>query len=154
SMPWLRRITGLLYRLGLGARYFGGGPRKDAPEPFATNKLTTDHSRYERNVAIYRAHPQLALGGPTVAWIRAVCMAVDRLRDPDFLARIHIPLLIVAAGADEVVSTLAAERLAGRIRSGSIITIDGARHELLQEADLYREQVLAAFDAFVPGSGA
>ena len=111
SMPWLRRITGLLYRLGLGARYFGGGPRKDAPEPFATNKLTTDHSRYERNVAIYRAHPQLALGGPTVAWIRAVCMAVDRLRDPDFLARIHIPLLIVAAGADEVVSTLAAERL-------------------------------------------
>ena len=36
--------------------------------------------------------------------------------------------------------------------TGRIITIDGARHELLQEADIYREQVLAAIDAFIPGS--
>ncbi|MEP4420111.1 MAG: alpha/beta hydrolase, partial [Nitratireductor sp.] len=28
----------------------------------------------------------------------------------------------------------------------------GARHELLQEADIYREQLLAAFAAFVPGT--
>ena len=33
-----------------------------------------------------------------------------------------------------------------------MLTIDGARHEILQEADVYREQFLAAFDAFVPGS--
>ena len=32
------------------------------------------------------------------------------------------------------------------------MTIDGARHEILQEADRYREQFLAAFDAFVPGT--
>jgi lysophospholipase len=32
-----------------------------------------------------------------------------------------------------------------------MLTVDGARHELLQEADIFREQVLAAFDAFVPG---
>jgi lysophospholipase len=153
-MTWVRRLTGLLYYLGLGSRYSGGGPRKQQPQPFSTNTLTTDHARYDRNQAIYREHPELALGGPTVAWIRAVCMASDRLQDPDFLARIHIPLLVIAAGADEVVSTLATERLASRIRSGSNVTIDGARHELLQEADLYREQVLAAFDAFVPGSGA
>ena len=30
--------------------------------------------------------------------------------------------------------------------------IDGARHEILQEADIYREQLLAAFDAFIPGT--
>ena len=33
-----------------------------------------------------------------------------------------------------------------------MVTIDGARHEILQEADIYREQFWAAFDAFVPGS--
>jgi len=32
------------------------------------------------------------------------------------------------------------------------LTIDGAKHELLQEKDFYREQLLAAFFAFVPGS--
>jgi len=152
SMKTLRRVTGLLYRLGLGSRYFGGGPRKSDPAPFSTNKLTTDHARYERNQSIYREHPELGIGGPTAAWIHAACVASERLDDPDFIGRIHIPLLIIAAGADEVVSTPATERLASRIRAGSIITIDGARHELLQEADLYREQVLAAFDAFVPGT--
>ena len=39
------------------------------------------------------------------------------------------------------------------MRSGSLLTIDGARHEILQEADIYREQFLAAFDAFIPGTG-
>ena len=44
------------------------------------------------------------------------------------------------------------EDLARRLRNGSLLTIDGARHEILQEADIFREQFFAAFDAFVPGS--
>ncbi len=154
SLHNMRRITGLLYYLGLGSLYAGGGPRPEGGPPFSVNKLTTDHARYARNQGICNTHPQLALGGPSVAWVHAACAAAETLQEPDFLARIHTPLLIVAAGADEVVSTPAIERLAARIRSGSLITIDGARHELLQEADLYREQVLAAFDAFIPGSDA
>ena len=56
------------------------------------------------------------------------------------------------AGADEVVSTPVIEKFARGLRSGAVVTIDGARHELLQEADIDREQLLAAFDAFVPGT--
>ena len=41
---------------------------------------------------------------------------------------------------------------ARRLRGGSILNIIGARHELLQESDIFREQLLAAFDAFVPGT--
>ncbi|MBO6718653.1 MAG: alpha/beta hydrolase [Rhizobiaceae bacterium] len=152
SMARLRRISSLLYFLGLGTRYMGAGPRPPDPPSFATNKLTTDRARYTRNQAIYQAHPELAIGGPTVAWIRAVCRAVDIATDPEFLARIHIPVLFIAAGADEVVSTAAIEEYAQALRAGSLLTVDGARHELLQEADIYREQVLAAFDAFIPGS--
>ena len=61
-------------------------------------------------------------------------------------------MLFVAAGADAVVSTPAIDDYARQMRSGSLLTIDGARHEILQEADIYREQLLAAFDAFVPGN--
>lgn len=152
SIQNMRRVTTLLYTLGLGSLYASGGPRKRESAPFATNKLTSDRARYERNQAIYDQRPELALGGPTVAWVLAACNAMEAVQEPDLLGRIHIPLLIIAAGADEVVSTPAIEKLALRIPSGSLITIDGARHELLQEANVYREQVLAAFDAFVPGS--
>jgi lysophospholipase len=68
------------------------------------------------------------------------------------MARIQIPLLIIAPGTDQVVSTRAVEAYARRLRLGSLLMIDGARHEILQEADIYREQLFAAFDAFIPGS--
>ena len=62
-------------------------------------------------------------------------------------------MLIVAAGADQVVSTKAVESYARRLRVGSLLMIDAAHHEILQEKDLFREQLLAAFDAFIPGTG-
>ena len=39
-----------------------------------------------------------------------------------------------------------------KLRSGRALVIPGARHELLQERDHFREQLLAAFLAFVTGS--
>lgn len=153
SIETLRRVTGALHRLGLGRTYMSRVRDPRAAVPFAVNKLTTDHARYERNLILRRLHPELGLAGPTASWIYATCRAIEQVQEPDFLARVNVPTLILAAGADEVVSNQAIERLAVRLRAGSLITIDGARHELLQESDLYREQVLAAFDAFVPGTG-
>ena len=85
--------------------------------------------------------------------MRAACIASETVQDPDFIARLQIPMLFVAAGTDAVVSTPAIEHYVRQIKSASLLTIDGARHEIWQEADIYREQLLAAFDAFVPGSG-
>jgi lysophospholipase len=102
---------------------------------------------------IYETYSQLALGGPTIRWLKAAARASEIVSDPGFMARIQIPLLMIAAGADQVVSTRAVEAYARRLRLGSLLMIDGARHEILQEADLYREQFLAAFDAFIPGTG-
>jgi lysophospholipase len=153
STATLKRVTGMLHVLGLGRIYMTRTRDRRAMTPFAVNKLTTDHTRYERNLTLRRLHPELALAGPTASWVYASCRAIEKVEDPDFLARINVPTLVMAAGADEVVSTPAIERLVMRLRAGSLITIDGARHEMLQESDMYREQVLAAFDAFVPGSG-
>lgn len=147
------RLASLLHALGLGTVYLSGGPRWKEPPPFATNVLTTDPVRYARNVDIYRHHPELSIGGATATWVRAACEASRRVQEPDFVAGLHIPSLIVAASADQVVDSRAIELFATRLRAGSLVMIDGARHELLQEADIYREQLLAAFDAFVPGGG-
>ena len=153
SMRSIRLRTTALTMLGLGRLYVEGGKRKPAP-PFAGNDLTSDPVRYARNTAILDAHPQLALGGPTVRWLRAASVAALAVGRPDFMARMRIPTLIVAAGADTVVSSRAIAHYARYLRLSSLLTIDGARHELLQEADFYREQLFAAFDAFVPGTEA
>ena len=152
STQTLQRIAAVLFNLGLGSMYMTGGRRGREPAAFASNVLTTDHARYQRNTRLYHTYPALGLGGPTVGWIHAACRAIETVNDPAFLARIHIPILLVAAGADQVVSTRATEAFARRLRSASLLTIDGARHELMQEADIYREQFLAAFTAFVPGT--
>ena len=154
GMKGISRLMTTLYWLGFGRMYAYGGPRPVESPPFETNKLTSDRGRFARNVALVKAHPDLGLGGPTVAWVRAACIASAKVSRPDFRARIRIPTLFIAAGADEVVSRQAVEDYARSIRTGRLVTIDGARHEILQEADIYREQALAAFDAFVPGSDA
>lgn len=152
SMRALSTTAAMLNSIGLGRMYLAGGPRPREVRPFAGNKLTTDKGRYQRNTDLFKKARHLGLGGPTVSWVSAFCRASAEITDPDFIAGLHIPVLIVAAGADEVVSNRAIEKFAHRMRSGQLVTIIGARHEILQEADHYREQFFAAFDAFVPGS--
>ncbi|RVD16724.1 MAG: alpha/beta hydrolase [Mesorhizobium sp.] len=152
SISTVRRVCSLFCAIGLGRLYAAWGPRPRATAPFETNKLTSDPERYRRNTRIYEEYPQLALGGPTIRWLQAAAKASEAVSDPDLMARIQVPLLIIAAGADQVVSTRAVEAYARRLRLGSLLMIDGSRHEILQEADIYREQLLAAFDAFIPGS--
>lgn len=153
SITTVRRVCTLFCAVGLGWLYAALGPRPKLPPPFEANKVTSDPERYRRNTGIYKAWPQLALGGPTIRWLRAAAAAAEAVSDPGFMARIQVPMLIVAAGADRVVSTKAVETYARRLRVGSLLMIDGANHEILQEKDLYREQLLAAFDAFIPGTG-
>jgi lysophospholipase len=150
SMRAVRRLTSVLRALG-GGRMRLGGRKNDEPPVFEGNVLTSDPKRFRRNAAIYEQHPELALGSPSIAWVNAACKAAAMATDSEFLARIHIPVLFVAAGADKVVSPRAIEDCARRMRAASLLTIDGSRHEILQEADLYREQMLAAAKAFMLG---
>jgi lysophospholipase len=136
---------------GLGGTYMLGGPHKI--KPFALNEVTSDEARYLRNCEILERAPELAIGGPTASWIAAAAKAIKQVNRPEFIETIRIPMLIIAAGADSVVSTPAVERYALQVRNTTLLTIDGAKHEVLQEKDFYREQFFAAFDAFIPGTG-
>lgn len=138
---------------GLGDLYVpGGGSAASGLEPFKGNPLTSDKRRYERNALILKAAPGLGLGSPTIGWLRAAAAAMKTINAFGFAPRVHVPILMLAAGQDQLVSNLAIEELAAQLRAGSRIVLDGARHELLQEKDALREQFWSAFDAFVPGS--
>ncbi len=146
SMANARRLSSFLHAAGLGQMPMASS----RIPPFAENVLTSDPDRYTRNLGIYRHYPDLGIGAPTASWVRAVCKAIARVSDERFMTRMALPTLVVAAGMDRVVDSRATETYVRHLRVGSLLTIDGARHELLQEADYFREQVLAAFDAFIP----
>lgn len=148
-----RRAVAVANLIGLGRLYVpGGGPQPRASLPFSGNLLTSDPVRYERTASIIEAAPELALGSPTIGWMNAAFNVLDELSNPVYPSNIRQPLLIVAAGEDRIVSTLATERFATRLRAGHHLVIAGSRHELLMERDIFRAQFWAAFDAFVPGS--
>ncbi len=150
-------LTNVLAQLavfcGLGDLYIPGG-KDDAhiTAPYDGNLLTSDKRRYERNALILGAAPALALGSPTIGWVQAAAASMKIINSFGFPQQVHVPVLMLAAGEDKIVSNRAIDELAMQLKAGSRIVIDGARHELLQEKDDYREQLWAAFDAFVPGS--
>ncbi len=153
SFSFIKGVTEFLSLIGMGDSFVPGGREKSWDEgKFEKNILTSDRSRYERSQAILRAAPELGLGAPTNAWMRAACRSILKISDPNFPSRIQIPVLIIGAGNDKVVSTRATEDMSVRLKVGSHLIIPQARHEVLQERDELRLQFWAAFDAFVPGS--
>jgi lysophospholipase len=138
---------------GMGSRYVpGGGPAIAATGNYIGNASTSDPVRYARTKAVLEAAPELGIGSPTVSWLNAAYRAMSEFADPAFPAKVRQPLMLVAAGSDQVVSTAAIEDLAIRLRAGSHLIVAGSRHEIMMEQDRYRGQFWAAFDAFVPGT--
>jgi lysophospholipase len=76
--------------------------------------------------------------------------AMKQVNRFEHLHRINVPTLLIGAGNDPIVAARAIEDLGNRFRAGRAVIIDGARHELMQEADRYRLAALAAIDAFIP----
>ncbi|MCB1488650.1 MAG: alpha/beta hydrolase [Bauldia sp.] len=126
--------------------------RAIAENIFEGNPFTGDPDRFARNAAIYRELPQVSIGPPTFGWLHAACKAMSEAAEPDFAPAIGVPTLVMVGMMDTVVSVAAAETLADELRAGALVILPGARHELMMERDVIREQFWAAFDAFVPGS--
>ncbi len=152
SQTSMKLLTGLFTSIGLGEMYIAGGANPQESRPFIGNRLTSDLDRFNRSKSFAKTHPDLTIGGPTIAWLFAAIKAMERMQEPEFYGQITIPTLLVSAGNDHVVNPRSVEELGRRLRSGSNLTIDGARHEILHERDIYREQLLSAFEAFIPGS--
>ncbi len=146
-----RRIA-LLMRIacltGFATMAVGG---RDRAVAFEGNGLTSDRARFERNAAIVEAVPELALGGPTVRWLDESLRAMKRVVRQAHLETIRVPTLVVSPTLDPIVPAAALEELDERFRAGHLLAIDGARHEIFQERDVYRAQALAAIDSFFPG---
>ncbi len=145
----MRALSAAGNALGLARRYPPGiGDFSARERSFEGNSLTSDRDRFDRMIAQIDAEPRLALGGPTFGWIKAAQASMKAIRGRGFGPAVATPVLIATAGEDRVVSNEAHARLAARLANVTCISIEGARHELLTEADRYRERFLRAFEDF------
>ena len=150
SFSGMAKVAGALNFIGLGQLPIGRkADQMPSEASFADNALTSDRTRYLRMVEVVRARPELGIGAPTIAWAAAAMGAMAEAGRDSFPGKIRVPVLMLAAACDRVVSTATTERLGLRMRTGRHMVIAGARHELFIENDAIRGQVFAAFDAFI-----
>jgi len=148
-----RMLVRTLRWLGMGGNYVPGGTGVlTGTASFVNNPLTSDPVRYARNAAIYEEDPTLGIASPTIAWADSAFKAIVDFREASYPSQIRLPILMMAASSDTIVSTAAIEEFAYHLRAGSHLVIAGSKHEILQEQDRYRQQFWAAFDAFIPGT--
>jgi lysophospholipase len=136
--------------IGLGRMPVGrAADELPSEKGFPGNPLTSDLRRYMITVDTWRERPDLIVGKPTFRWAAAAKHAMADASKDAFPAAIKVPVLMLAAARDEVVSTPWTEQLGLRMRTGRHMVVPAARHELFMESDAIRAQVFAAFDAFI-----
>lgn len=148
---WLARAA-VEFNTAIGAgRFYVPGGSKSAGESdaFTPNMLTSDPERWARAQMLIETAPALALGSPTNSWLRAAYRSMAMLADPNFAAKVKVPMLIFVAGADQIVQPGAIEAFATRLKLGTHVILPTARHEILQEGDEIRTRFWAAFDAYL-----
>ena len=143
----VRLIAKSVSALG-GSRQSIFGVKEDSMD-FADNALTSDVTRHNRFRDIQLAAPNAMIREPTYGWLRAAFACMDDLHAPDRFSALTTPILIVSAEDDRLVCPLDHHWLARQSPLIECITVKAALHEVMMEADEYREQYWQAFDNFV-----
>lgn len=112
--------------------------------------LTHDPDRYADELWWRTARPELELGPASWRWVERAAASNETLRAPGVLEAVMMPVLVLAAKRDALVSWPAIEAAAARLPRGELVVWGPeARHELLREADPVRGQAMAAIASFL-----
>jgi lysophospholipase len=127
----------------------GSGNWSLSPAQFPGNRLTSDRGRFMDEIRAVSQNPELALGGVTYQWLAASFRSIALLAAPGYPEGIQTPVLMLSAGADQVVCNRAQKALARRLPHCRFAAIPGSRHEILKERDAIRAVFWTLFDRFV-----
>ncbi|WP_295048572.1 alpha/beta fold hydrolase [uncultured Paracoccus sp.] len=128
--------VGLAYlagRLGHGGRLApgsGGGAMGTyvLDESFGANLLTEDAGEWCRMVRQAAAWPDITIGGASFDWVGKAlneCLRLSRLSSPD------VPALVSLGSREKIVSPGAIRDRVARWPGASLMTVDGALHEIM-----------------------
>ena len=136
-------VSTLAHATGLGRRPAPGSGKIADPAgaPFDGNLLTNDAEMFGWMKRQITAHPDLALGGPSLSWVRGA------LREMHALAREaapDVPCLTILGTEEAIVSADAIHVRMGSWRDGRLEMVEGARHEAFMEDTATRARLYDA----------
>ncbi len=123
----------------------GGGPFR--VKRFEENTETHSRVRHERKFRDFDERPDLRMGEPTIRWANEAERMARSIRAAAH--RIAVPLLVFQADEDVYVDAKALADFCARVPGCRHILLQGARHEILIEADPVRGRVVAELCAFI-----
>jgi lysophospholipase len=136
--------------LGLGpAPMWKTPPAMLLPGGQRQRNLTGSRERYEDEAWWWEREPEWKLGAPSWAWMRAAFRSAAAAFTPARLAGVEIPVLLLAAGHDRLVSTAEIARAARALPHAELEILPEAAHEILREADPVRLAAYARIDTFL-----
>ncbi len=103
------------------------------------NKFSSDPVRDAVHPAWYDFDPELQVGDVTYRWLYEAIKSCGIIAQPRFLEAINTPLLIAAAGSEEIVDNGAIRHAARYLPRARLVELEGARHEILMESDGIRD---------------
>lgn len=110
--------------------------------------LTGSAERYADELWWWEREPGYNLGLPSWGWMRASFRSAAAWFTPKRLASLEVPLLILGAERDRLVSAAAIRRAAALLPDAELRMYPDAAHEILRDADPVRDDALARIDAF------
>ncbi|PVA06899.1 alpha/beta hydrolase [Thalassorhabdomicrobium marinisediminis] len=115
------------------------------------NTLTSDAASFDVLQQHLKQHPDLALGGPSLHWLNESLRemrALSRQPSPD------LPCVTFLGTEESIVDPIRIRKRMARWPGGELVELEGARHEVLMEAEPIRARVIARtlrlFDAHSP----
>ncbi|WKE66687.1 alpha/beta fold hydrolase [Gallaecimonas kandeliae] len=116
---------------------------------FDENGVSHSRLRFDLCQHWLEVMPDARLGGPSAQWLHAAFQAMDEAVAG--AGAIQVPVLVVAAGEDKVVSLGGQRAFVDALPLGELHQMAGAWHELLLESDAYRQPTLDLIWQFFQG---
>lgn len=129
-LAWL--ITASFQATGFGARYAPSTKPVTyvLDAAFENNTLTTDPEMFGWMRRQIEAHPELALGGPSITWLNEALGEMRKLRR---LPAPSLPCVTWVGSNERIVEISAIRRLMAAWPGAALTEVPGAEHELMME---------------------
>ncbi|HTU12278.1 MAG TPA: alpha/beta hydrolase [Allosphingosinicella sp.] len=145
-------VADTMYWLGFGnVPMWKTPPSMLAPGGRRNRNLTGSRARYEDELHWWGVEPGFNIGPPSFGWMRAAFRSRAATFTAERLGRVTLPILIVGAEQDRLVSAAAIREAAALLPNATLVMMPDAAHEILRDDDPVRDEALARIDAFLAG---
>ncbi len=137
--PTAMAIARVCRMCGFG-RAYAAGQRGFCAKPHLERSSCLSKERHLYAHTKRLLHPQCRTSGAVYSWVCAADTAAHVVQSYDQIKKVHIPVLVLAAGRDHMVDTDEICRFAAKLRHARLVWFLDAKHEIFNAKERDRMQ--------------